>query len=260
MVKGYHAKHHDTLAFPFSYLIDDDGRSVLMPGANLVSYGTCRDINKWGARDRRSTKRETINFEEHNPYTTSMMVTAVNTIHTLQDENPQADQYIWNRVIIKPSHLKRGLGLYNKAIVSSLGDMLTRGELRSERNGDGVWIDAAGQFITLREVEAVMQRVQSGELTTTMQIDSIFAEFAQHYEDYAHSYAVMLLGGLLAHHPSEEEKAEAINSAQRSRDALSKMAESDGRKDCDMSMAVSYGVHATTQEDREADYREVRKL
>ena len=38
LVLGRHTQHHDTSAFPFSYLVEQDGRSALMPGANLTSY------------------------------------------------------------------------------------------------------------------------------------------------------------------------------------------------------------------------------
>ena len=54
LVLGRHTQHHDTSAFPFSYLVEQDGRSALMPGANLTSYGTVRDIGKWPERDRRT--------------------------------------------------------------------------------------------------------------------------------------------------------------------------------------------------------------
>ncbi len=263
MVKGYHARHHDTLAFPFSYLIDDDNRSVLMPGANLTSYGTVRDIAKWGARDRRSLHREVINFEEHNPYITSQMVTAVNTIHTLMDEKPDADQYIWNRVIIKPAHLKRGLGLYNKAIVSSLGAMLKCGDggvPESKYMGDGGWIDAAGQYVTTQSVDEMIGAVESGQITLLEQIDDIFTLFGAQYSSHAYGYAYWLLGGLLGHAPSQQEISEAIDSAESSYEGLNKMRVADMKKDCDMSMAVGYGLHATTPEEVEADYKNVRDL
>ncbi|MFR9592917.1 MAG: DUF4954 family protein, partial [Rikenellaceae bacterium] len=254
MVKGYHARHHDTLAFPFSYLIDDDDRSVLMPGANLVSYGTCRDINKWGDRDKRTTKREHINFEEHNPYITSMMVTAINTIHTLRDEHPDGEQYMWNRVIIKPAHLRRGEGLYNKAIVSSLGAMLSKGSAGG--CGSGEWIDAAGQYITLQCVRSMILGVESGDIVSLESIDNVFENFASSYDNHAYDYAYSLLGQLLGHSPSPEEVANAVASGEASREALRKMILSDMKKDCDMSMAVGYGLHG----DRETDYKTVRNL
>lgn len=264
MVKGHHSKHHDTLAFPFSYLVDDpEGHSILMPGANLVSYGTCRDIGKWAARDRREVKRDVINFEEYNPYITSMMISAVNTIHTMMEENPEADQYMWNRVIIKPSHLKRGLGLYNKAIVASLGDMLSSGDGLAPdptRGGEGVWIDAAGQYISASAVEEMICGVEGGSITTLEGVDSAFAEFGRNYLSYAYSYGYWLLSGLLGHQPTAEEVAEAVESAKGSREALTKMVRSDMNKDCGKSMAVGYGLHATSEAEVEADYNSVRGL
>ncbi len=267
MVKGYHAKHHDTLAFPFSYLVDDGDRSVLMPGANLVSYGTYRDIGKWAARDRRMVKRDQINFEEHNPYITGLMVTAVNTIHTLRDKDPDADQYMWNRVIVKPAHLKRGLGLYNKAIASSLGAMLESGVTKVEGTtpdpmycGEGTWIDVAGQYITSRAVEEMISAVESGDIQKLSDIDAIFADFGDNYKSYAYSYAHWLLSGLLGHVPCEAEITDTIRSSESSRESLAKMIESDGKKDCNMSMSVGYGLHATTPEEVEEDYKIVRNL
>lgn len=65
MILGHHSYHHDTSEFPYSYLIEKEGRSMLMPGANLVSYGAVRDIEKWPKRDKRRVKRDRINFEEY---------------------------------------------------------------------------------------------------------------------------------------------------------------------------------------------------
>ncbi|MFI3282309.1 MAG: DUF4954 family protein [Rikenellaceae bacterium] len=265
MVKGYHARHHDTLAFPFSYLIDDGDRSVLMPGANLVSYGTHRDIEKWGARDRRTRHREVINFQEHNPYVVSQMVTAVNTIHTLTEQRADAEQYIWNRVIIKPAHLKRGLGLYNKAIVSSLGYMLsqrgaTREGIVADVEAQGEWIDVAGQYISQRAVERIISSVERGDISSLEGIDATFAEFGAAYKTKSYCYAYWLLSSLLGHEPTPQDIADAVSSAEGSREALEKMISSDMRKDCDKSMSVGYGLHTTSAEELEADYSAVRGL
>ncbi len=260
MVKGSHTKHHDTLAFPFSYLVADGERSVLMPGANLTSYGTYRDIDKWAKRDRRVVRRDVINFEEHNPYITSMMIKAVNTIHTLQEESPSAEEYMWNRVAIKSAHLRRGLGFYNKAIVSALGAMLECGASTGDFDGTGEWIDAAGGYITQRAVESLISAVEGGSISTLEGCQDIFGEFSQNYSSYAYNYAISLLGQLLGHTPTTTDIEDAIASAQSSRAALQKMRESDGAKDCGVSMAVGYGLHTASKEDMMADYEAVRGL
>ena len=53
MVLGHHSRHHDIADLPYSYFIENNGRSMLIPGANLTSYGTVRDIEKWPKRDKR---------------------------------------------------------------------------------------------------------------------------------------------------------------------------------------------------------------
>ena len=90
MVMGHHAAHHDTTDFPFSYLLEKEGHSVLMPGANLTSYGTVRDLAKWPARDRRTVKRDVIDFEEYNPYVTGAMLRAVDLLHRMEERGPKS--------------------------------------------------------------------------------------------------------------------------------------------------------------------------
>ena len=41
------------LTYRISYLIEEAGESVLLPGVGLRSYGTARDVKKWPKRDRR---------------------------------------------------------------------------------------------------------------------------------------------------------------------------------------------------------------
>ena len=90
-----------------------------MPGANLTSYGAVRDIEKWPARDRRERKRDVINFEEYNPYITEAMLRAVDTLHTLAEEDPDAPSYVYRKAVIRAAALKRGIGLYNKFVVAA---------------------------------------------------------------------------------------------------------------------------------------------
>lgn len=264
MVKGYHAKHHDTSALPYSYLIDDTakGRSMLMPAANLTSYGTKRDTAKWEQRDKRTTFRDVINYEEHNPYITGAMVRGVNALHSLSESDEKADEYMWERVTIRRAHLRRGLTLYNKAIAASIGAMLSRGKLTL--SGDtpysGEWLDVAGAYVPVSFVEELMSRAEEGEITQLSQVGLAFKEFATRYEDYAHTYAHALLAQLLGHNPSAEEITQTIEAALRSGEELERMTESDRERDCSLSMAVGYGNDTQDEAIREADFKAVRGL
>ncbi|WP_295916667.1 DUF4954 family protein, partial [uncultured Alistipes sp.] len=210
MIMGHHSFHHDTSVFPYSYLIEKEGRTVLMPGANLTSYGAVRDIEKWPARDRRTHKRDVINFEEYNPYITEAMLKAVDTLHTLAGEDPDAPSYVYRKAVIRAAALKRGIGLYNKFIVAALGAMLDRGESTERYDGSGRWLDIAGQYITKRAVEAILDAVDCGELTTPGEVDNRFRVFFVHYDDYAHSWAEQIYASLLGRTPTVADIGDAI--------------------------------------------------
>ena len=56
--------------------------------------------------------------------------------------------------------IHRLLKLYNKAIVAALGQMLDRGESSERYDGGGRWLDIAGQYVTKREVEALLDALE----------------------------------------------------------------------------------------------------
>ena len=121
MIMGRHTHHHDTSVFPFSYLLEQEGRSALLPGANLSSYGTVRDIEKWRQRDKRSAGRDLINFETWNPFVGNALAAGLDALRTLYDSNPDAQSFIYNSVHIKLTGLRRGIQRYEQALAATLG-------------------------------------------------------------------------------------------------------------------------------------------
>ena len=260
MIMGHHSYHHDTSAFPYSYLIEKEGRSHLMPGANLTSYGAVRDVEKWPARDRRKIRRDVIDFDEYNPYVTGAMIDAVNILHTLQEQDPDVEVYTYNKTLIRAASLQRGLKLYNKAIVAALGAMLDRGESNPRYDGSGRWIDAAGQYMTRRAMQQILDEVDEGRLTDLAAIDNRFRVFDVHYDDYAHSWAVSVYAAMLGHMPDIDELNEAIQAGRNAHAAMRRTTDADRDRDCSLDMAVSYGLDCDNEEDRRKDYYAVRGL
>ena len=68
---GRHVNHSDTSNLPFSYLIEQNNTTYLVPGVNLRSVGTIRDAQKWPKRDGRTdpNKLDYINYNLLSPYT-----------------------------------------------------------------------------------------------------------------------------------------------------------------------------------------------
>lgn len=257
MVMGHHSRHHDTSEFPYSYLLEKEERSFLLPAINLTSYGTVRDIDKWPKRDRRKVMRDVINFEAHNPYTTYAMLQAVDRLHTIEEQNPDSPVYSYNRVQIRAAALQRGRALYNRAIVVALGAMLEKGASAERYDGTGRWLDVAGQYISKRVVEEIIDQIESGELTTIGEVDNAFRIFAVHYDDYAHSWAEEVYASLLGHTPTVEEIQEAIEAGRNAAETMRRTTDADRDRDYAPDMAVSYGLDCDTPEERMADFRAV---
>ena len=257
MVMGHHSRHHDTSEFPYSYLLEKEERSFLLPAINLTSYGTVRDIDKWPKRDRRKVMRDVINFEAHNPYTTYAMLQAVDRLHTIEEQNPDSPVYSYNRVQIRAAALQRGRALYNRAIVVALGAMLEKGASSERYDGTGRWLDVAGQYISKRVVEQIIDQIESGELTTIGEVDNAFRIFAVHYDDYAHTWAEEVYASLLGHTPTAEEIQEAIEAGRNAAETMRRTTDADRDRDYAPDMAVSYGLDCDTLEERMADFRAV---
>ncbi|WP_418991607.1 DUF4954 family protein [Alistipes sp.] len=260
MVMGHHSHHHDTSLFPYSYLVEKEGRSHLMPGANLTSFGAVRDIEKWPARDRRTCGRDVIDFAEYNPYVTGAMLRAVDALHTLREQDPDAQTYTWRKAVIRSTALERGIGLYNKAIVAALGAMLGKGASDGRYDGSGRWLDIAGQYITKREVEAIVRAVENGSLASPEAIDNRFRLFHLRYDDYARDWALTAYAALLGRTPSAEEIDEAIRAGRNAHAAMRRTTDADRDRDCSLDMAVSYGLDSDREEEIRDDYYSVRGL
>ena len=256
----YTVSHHKSsllIAGMFSFFNAGSGSNQ---SNHLFKSGAVRDIEKWPARDRRTIRRDVINFEEYNPYITSGMLRAVDTLHAIAEEDPDAPTYVHQKAIIRAAALKRGIGLYNRFIVAALGAMLDRGESAERYDGSGRWLDIAGQYITKREVEAILDAIDHGELASPEEVDNRFRVFSVHYDDYAHSWAEGVYASLLGHIPTVAEIEEAIAAGRNARATMRRTTDADRDRDCSLDMAVSYGLDSDDEGEVRDDYYSVRGL
>ena len=257
VVLGRHTRHHDTQDMPYSYLIEEDGHSTLMPALALKSYGTVRDIEKWKSRDKRTLKRDNICFEEFNPFITGKMLRGVDVLTRLRENDPDAKSYSYNRTTIRASILSRGIKMYNSAIAASLGVMLRGGNHRNTMADGSEWIDVAGQYLPLSEVERTMERIATQE----MSLDDIAAHFRTLlplYDDMAAAYAYDILTHLLGHEPSDEEVKEITNTSDNIIARMREITEDDRQRDTGLDMMVGYGYDFREPSEHEADFLNTR--
>lgn len=178
LVMGRHYKHCDTTDFPFSYLIERNDESVLVPGINLKSIGTIRDTQKWPQRDRRkdSNLLDLVNFNLLSPYTIHKMVQGRDKLLELQEKGVgEKGVYQVDKMIIESHALERGIHLYEMAIWKFLGNslitQLSGGEYAIEQDirqalasrtnmGKGKWIDLAGMICPFEGLDQLLTAVE----------------------------------------------------------------------------------------------------
>ena len=257
VVLGRHTRHHDTQDMPFSYLIEEGGHSILMPALALKSYGTIRDIEKWKSRDKRILKRDNICLDEFNPFILGKMLRGVDILTRLEEEDPEAKSYNYNRTTIRASMLVRGKKLYNSAIGASLGALLEGGDYACDKYDGSEWIDIAGQYATLGEVERIMASISNGE----MSLEDIKAEFnglMTDYRDRAAAYAYSLLWQLTGYKPDSAEVEAIIASSHNILEHMREATNQDRMRDTGLDMMVGYGYDFRDEEEQAADFRNTR--
>ena len=203
LVMGRHVCHQDTSDLPFSYLIEQQSTSYIMPGANLKSVGTIRDAKKWPSRDRRKGpgKLDSINFNLLSPYTVQKMLRAVDILNELKRvSGDTSDYYAYQSGRIKATSLANGLRYYGYAIDKFFGNSLITRIMNAEfssledlrrtfvpksQYGDGEWVDMAGMIAPGRAVEDIVSDVESGRTSDleilNERISSLHSEY-YHYE------------------------------------------------------------------------------
>jgi hypothetical protein len=180
-VIGKHMSNIDIPFFPFSYLIEEGGRSILMPGINVFSIGTVRDDEKWPARDRRRApkKRDFITFDVFSPYTVEKMRKGRDILSDLYEKTPREEERVlYGGVQIKRLMLRKGVKYYSMAIdrylidkvigivedagprASSWSEVISNFSLPQQSRNPEAWIDIGGCITPRERVEGIINDVR----------------------------------------------------------------------------------------------------
>jgi hypothetical protein len=215
VVMGRHYRNSDTSDLPFSYLIEHEDESILVPGVNLRSVGTIRDARKWPKRDRRKApqKLDFINFKLLSPYTIQKMINGRDLLRRLKVTSGEtSDYFTYHSVKIKNSSLDRGVRLYQMGIDKFLGNCLLhrlegkqftsldelRATLKPETTvGPGHWVDLAGLLAPEEAVRQMLLDIENGALSPLEQVEDRFRCIHENYPEYEWAWAVDVLQRIL---------------------------------------------------------------
>ena len=278
LVMGRHVNHQDTSNFPFSYLIEQQNTSFIMPGANLKSVGTIRDARKWPGRDGRQDpdKLDQINFNLLSPYTIQKMLNGVEILKELQRvSGTSSDTYTYQSGKIKNSSLKNGLRYYGMAIDKFLGNsLLTRimdskfsniEELRAafvpkSEYGEGDWVDISGLIAPKAVISALLDDIQTGVLTDVNAVNARLADIHSKYYHYEWKWAYNVIQSYYKVDLSTitaEKLRELVNKWKDSVVGLDNLLYEDARKEFSLSAMTSFGADGDEAQ-RKEDFIQVR--
>ena len=278
LVMGRHVSHQDTSDLPFSYLIEQQSTSFIMPGANLKSVGTIRDAKKWPGRDKRAKndRLDCINFNLLSPYTIQKMLNAISILKELRRVSGEtSDAYTYQSGKIRRSSLKKGLQYYGMAVDKFLGNsLITRimssqfeniGQLREAllpkaEYGQGEWIDMAGMIAPKEAVTDLLADMEQGRISDMEQVNKAFAGIHDSYYAYEWRWAYDAIRDYYGFDLATADVEQLVSVIERWKESvvgLDNLIYDDARKEFSLSAMTSFGVDGD-EADRRSDFEQVR--
>ena len=279
LVMGRHVNHSDTTWLPFSYLIEKQNTTYLVPGVNLRSVGTIRDAQKWPKRDARKDPDllDCINYNLLSPYTIQKMFKGIKLLQNLQYSSGElSDLYSYHSAKIKNSSLRNGIEFYRIAITKFLGNSIIKKlenlpagssdeEIRKAllpevSGGKGKWTDLSGLIAPKGLVDALLDRVESGEVADLEAFDSAFRQMhADYYRlewDWAYDKYAEFFG-----YPLEsitvEQVCDIVEQWKTAVVGLDKMLYEDAKKEFNLASMTGFGADGS-REEKVQDFEQVR--
>lgn len=278
LVMGRHTTNPDLSDLPFSYLIESQNTTYLIPGINLKSVGTIRDAQKWPKRDaRRDPNRlDQINYNLLSPYTIQKMLNGRSILRQLVDlSGATSEVYTYQSAKIRSSSLHKGIHYYELAIHKFLGNSLikrlegvqptdidaVRSALRPAHNiGLGTWVDLSGLIAPKSEVLRLMTDLESGDVSSTQDLQERFVDLHKHYYEYEWTWAydkIQEYFGLDLEQATAEDICRIVELWRSSVVELDRLIYDDAKKEFSLSTRTGFGVDGDSSvQDR--DFEQVR--
>ena len=278
LVMGRHVNNTDTTSLPFSYLIEKDNTTHLIPGVNLRSVGTIRDAQKWPKRDRRKdpVKFDQINYNLLSPFTIQKMINGRELLLELRRVSGETtDLYSYKSTKIKNSSLVNGIKYYEIAIRKFLGNSIIkrlegiefsneqsiRERLKPDTNiGLGEWVDISGLIAPRSEIEHLMNGIENKSICKLRDINEFIENLHSNYYYYEWTWAHSKIKEFYEIDPEEitaEQVREIVLDWREAVVGLDRMVYEDARKEFSLNAMTGFGADGNNEE-RLMDFEQVR--
>ena len=277
LVGGNHYHHPDTVKLPFSYVFERDGQTMVIPGANVVTSGTIRDILKWKNRDIRPVdlpKYDLINYASLTPKIISRTYQAIQYLNECS-ENP--DILLNSHFVINSKYINRGKQYYalsidffcgmilaDKLIDAPLTNSRPLGEQLMPEYSEDIsdWADMAGLIIPMSRVDILINKIKSEELKTLDAIQEELETEFKLYSKYVWEFVATNFKTCYSRsieNITAEDLTSILHRWIESVDSLAALRRQDALKDYSDDTKISYGIDGD-DEVKENDFNAVRGL
>ena len=168
--------HPDTSLLPFSYVIGDGRKTNVVPGKNLCTVGTYRDVTKWPKRDARpvSGRKSLVNFDWLSPYVIERVKAGIELLQQMQDEQGiDADIYKGDGYTISRKALEQGLEYYDLAL-----------RMYGNASATSEWTDLLGLLAPTEAVEQIKEDILNDDITKLEILEEHFKDIFDSYEQW----------------------------------------------------------------------------
>lgn len=208
-VTGRHYSHPDTRIFPFSYLVESQGKSMLIPGAGAASVGLARDVEKWPARVGAEAADDPVNYKWLSPYTAQALLAAIRQLAKWECEPRPKDGHVDHHgAIIPRSALEKArlryvllLDLFAAGVIRRkiLAIVATTPEITPSRlldrlrespspEGCGHWVDLCGLLAPRGAVDSLISDIISSQAATVADINDRLSHINDRYNNLSWSW------------------------------------------------------------------------
>ncbi|MBQ7157549.1 MAG: DUF4954 family protein [Bacteroidaceae bacterium] len=186
--------HPQTFKMPFSYVIGDGDRTWLVPGVNIRTVGTWRDVKKWPTRDLRplSSRSDIVNYAFPNPYIVQYVVEGREALLSLLKDD--REEYEYGGCVIRHDAAVKGVEYYDTVLRLFLREALKHGD--GGEAAQAQWFDMCGMIVTKEGLDAVVHDVKSGAVSSLVELQSLLRQIDADYQRCCEAYALWVLQSL----------------------------------------------------------------
>ncbi len=278
-VIGKHYTNFDASNFPFSYLNEESGKTVLTPAMNLLTVGTKRDSEKWPARDRRKdpVKLDLINFDLFSPYTVGKMVKGNKILQNLYETASKEREFVTtngmhiNRLMLKTStkYYEMGIKIFlGKCLINKLKDVSANAKLDELKTklaevkpeDKSEWIDVCGLLAPSSTVQNLIDEIADGKINDIEKLQSTLSLIHKNYDEAEWGWCADLIEGRLSKKINELTKEDLLQIVKEWKEnsvKLNHMVAKDAQREFDLFSKIGFGIDGTAEE-RDKDFEAVR--